>query len=73
MVKIGQIFTIQRNNKKVRWKVIEHPYFDGELVLVKDYAGLYGTMRSGYSKEDDAHICGKTSLETAYDDAYLMT
>lgn len=73
MVKIGQIFTIQRNKKQVRWKVIEHPYFDGELVLVKDYAGLYGPMRSGYSKEDIPHICGKTSLETAYEDAYLMT
>ena len=73
MVKIGQIFTIHKNKKHVRWKVVEHPYFNGQLALVKDYKGLYGTMHSGYSKEDDAHICGKTTLETAYDDAYLMT
>lgn len=58
-MKIGQIFTIHKNKKQVRWKVVEHPYFNGQLALVKDYKGLYGAMNSGYSKEDDAHICGK--------------
>lgn len=73
MTKIGQIFIVQKDRKKVRWKVIEHPYFDGQLALVKDYKGLYGEMHSGYTKEDDSHICGPTTLETAYNDAYLMT
>lgn len=73
MIKIGKIFTVQKGERKARWKVIEHPYFDGQLALVKDYSGLYGSMRSGFCQEDIAHICGKTTLETAYDDAVLLT
>ena len=51
MTKIGQIFIVQKDRKKVRWKVIEHPYFDGQLALVKDYKGLYGEMHSGYNRD----------------------
>jgi len=24
----------------MRWEVIEHPYFPGQLILVRDYAGI---------------------------------
>lgn len=66
------VFTIEKAGRRMRWKVIEHPYFDG-LTLVRDYCGLYGPMRSGYCKEDDAHVCGSTTLSTAYQDAYNLS
>lgn len=69
---VGVVFTIEKAGRRMRWKVIEHPYFDG-LTLVRDYCGLYGPMKSGYCKEDDAHICGSTTLITAYQDAYNLS
>ncbi len=71
-IELNRIFTVEKGSKKIRWKVIEHPYFDS-LCLVRDHSGLYGTMRSGISKDDYAHICGSTTLETAYDDAFVMS
>ena len=58
---VGVVFTIEKAGRRMRWKVIEHPYFDG-LTLVRDYCGLYGPMKSGYCKEDDTHICGSTTV-----------
>lgn len=71
-IELNTIFTVKKGSKKIRWKVIEHPYFD-LLCLVRDYSGLYGQMRSGVCKEDYTHICGKTTLETAYEDAFIMS
>lgn len=71
-IELNKIFTVEKGSKKTRWKVIEHPYFDS-LCLVRDYSGLYGQMRSGVCKEDYTHICGKTTLETAYEDAFVMS
>ena len=69
---LNKIFTVEKGSKKTRWKVIEHPYFDS-LCLVRDYSGLYGAMRNGVSKDDYVHICGMTTLETAYEDAFIMS
>ena len=71
-IELNRIFTVEKGSKKTRWKVIEHPYFDS-LCLVRDYSGLYGAMRSGVSKDDYVHICGQTTLETAYEDAFVMS
>lgn len=68
-VRINKIFTVVRGEKRMRWKVIEHPYFHGQLTLVRDYPGMSNT----YRKEDDEHINGAVTLENAYDTAYLMT
>ena len=67
-MKIGQIFTIHKNKKQVRWKVVEHPYFNGQLALVKDYKGLYGARGEWY--ED--WISGKKSeyCQKAYKQIY---
>lgn len=37
---VGVVFTIEKAGRRMRWKVIEHPYFDG-LTLVRDYCRLY--------------------------------
>ena len=71
-VELNQIFTVNKGHRTVKWKVIEHPYFDG-LTLVKDYSGLYGRMRNGVCKEDYNHVNGHTTLETVYNDAFLMS
>ena len=71
-IEIGKTFAVIKDNKTTKWKVIEHPYFDS-LALVRNYNNLFGEMKSGYTKSDDEHICGKTTLETAYEDAYLMS
>jgi len=39
-VELGKIFTVEKGNRKMRWEVIEHPYFPGQLILVRDYAGI---------------------------------
>ena len=71
-VELNKVFTANKGNRTVKWKVIEHPYFD-ELTLVKDYSGLYGRMKNGVCKEDYNHVNGYTTLETAYNDAYIMS
>lgn len=71
-IELNKIFTVEKGRKKTRWKVIEHPYFDS-LCLVRDYSGLYGLMRNGVSKDDYIHLCGMTTLETAYEDAFIMS
>lgn len=71
-IELNKVFTIKKGSKQTRWKVIEHPYFDS-LCLVRDYSGSYGQMRSGTCKEDYTHICGGTTLETAYEDAFIMS
>lgn len=38
---VGVIFTIEKAGRRMRWKVIEHPYFDG-LTLVRDYCDYMG-------------------------------
>ena len=71
-VELNQIFIVNKGNRTVKWKVIKHPYFD-ELTLVKDYSGLYGRMKNGVCKEDYNHVNGITTLEKAYNDAYIMS
>lgn len=69
---LNKVFEVKKGNKVTRWKVIEHPYFDS-LCLVRNYNGLYGEMRNGVCKADYEHVCGVTTLETAYEDAFLMS
>lgn len=71
-VELNKIFKVKKGNKTTKWKVIKHPYFE-TLVLIIDYCGLYGQMKNGVSKEDYVHICGTTTLERAYEDAFLMS
>lgn len=35
-VELNQVFTVEKGNRKARWKVIEHPYFPGCLTLVHE-------------------------------------
>lgn len=72
-IELNKIFTVEKGNRKKRWKVIEHPYFSEQLILVSDYCGLFGAMKNGCQKEDCDHLNGKTTLETAYEDAYILT
>lgn len=68
-VELGKIFTVEKGNRKMRWKVIEHPYFPGQLTLVRDYAGMMSFARA----EDLKHVGGCVTLETAYKTAYELT
>ena len=72
-VELNQVFTVEKGNRKARWKVIEHPYFPGCLTLVHDYSGLHGRMSSELRESDYEHMGGSTTLETAYNDAYMYT
>ena len=54
-VELNKVFTVNKGNRTVKWKVIEHPYFD-ELTLVKDYSGLYGRMKNGVVIIDKTQI-----------------
>ncbi|MFR7537002.1 hypothetical protein [Monoglobus pectinilyticus] len=67
-IELNKIFEMKKGNKTLRWKVIKHPYFNDTLVLVRDYPAI----KNGVSKEDYNHICVKTTLENAYDDAFVM-
>lgn len=71
-VELNKVFTVTKNNKETRWKVIKHPYFDS-LTLVRDYCGLYGAMKNGVCKEDYEHVGGTCTLENAYEQAYLYS
>lgn len=71
-VELNKIFKVKKGNKTTKWKVIKHPYFE-TLVLIIDYCGLYGQMKNGVFKEDYVHICGTTTLERAYENAFLMS
>lgn len=68
-VKLGKIFTVEKGKRKMRWKVIEHPCFPGQLTLVRDYSG----MMSYPQKEDEKHVGGCVTLENAYKVAYDLT
>lgn len=72
-VKLNKVFIVNKGNIVARWKVIIHPYFPDTYALVGDYCDLYGPMVSGSYERDIPHICGVTSLETAYADAYKLT
>ena len=72
LIKLNKVFEVKKGNKISKWKEIKHPYFD-DLTLVKNYCGLYGEMTNGISKEDYKHINGKTTLATAYNDAFKLS
>lgn len=67
-IELNKIFIIEKGNRKMRWKVIEHPYFDS-LTLVRDYCG----MMSGVQKSDINHVNGCVTLDNAYVAAYNLT
>ena len=68
-VVLGKIFMVEKGSQKMRWKVIEHPYFPGSYSLVRDYNG----MMSYEQLSDYDHLCGAVSLEDAYETAYMLT
>lgn len=68
-VKLGKVFLVAKNGSVMQWKVVEHPYFPDQLTLVRGYAD----MTDGNSSLDKLHLCGKTTLETAYNDAYVLS
>ena len=68
-MQLNKIFIVEKGKRKARWKVIEHPYFPGQLTLVRDYAG----MMSYSQKEDERHMQGCVTLENAYSVAYSLT
>lgn len=68
-VEIDKIFTVEKGKRKMRWKVIEHPCFPGQLTLVRDYAGMMNFPK----KEDVNHVGGCVTLDNAYSTAYDLT
>lgn len=68
-VELNKIFTVVKNGIEYKWKVIKHPYFDEELTLVRDYRG----MINGVCDKDYNHVYGKTTLDTAYKDAFVLS
>lgn len=69
-IELNKIFVIEKGNRKARYKVVEHPYFES-YSLVKDYCG----MTSGKcTKEDEKHMCGGCdTLDKCYQVAYDLT
>ena len=68
---LNEIFTIEKGNRKRRWKVIANPWFKNAFALVGDYSG----MCAGEPTEMDyAHIVHSTmTIEKAASSAYDHT
>ena len=63
-MKIGQIFTIHKNKKQVRWKVVEHPYFNGEIREKIEQRNQLDEEIAGWFQENvDAYGC---DIKNAY-------
>lgn len=41
-IEIGKIFLVEKGNRKARWKIIKHPYFDNAYALISDHQYLKG-------------------------------
>lgn len=67
-IELNKIFIVHKGKRKMRWKVIKHPYFDS-LTLVRDYASMTNELK----KSDINHICGSVTLDNAYEVAYGLT
>ena len=35
---VGVVFTIEKAGRRMRWKVIEHPYFDNQPPHTRDFS-----------------------------------
>lgn len=70
-VALNEIFTIEKGNRKQRWKIIHSPWFENAFSLVRDYSG----MRPGEPTDRDyEHICHSTmTIEKAVNSAYDHT
>lgn len=68
-IKAGHIFTVEKGNRKMLWKMIEHPYFPGQYSLVREYPGI----KSFEQPSDYDHLCGPVTPENAYETAYIQT
>jgi len=82
-IELNKIFTIEKGNRKARWKIIEHPNFDNAFALVKDHLymksfdifdGMSDFEHSIYKKEDYKHIVsGSNTIEKTWQQAYDHT
>lgn len=70
-ISINSIFTIQKGNRKSKWKIVPNPWFPGAFGLVGEYNGI----KSGIpTKEDYDYICHSTiTFEKAIESAYNNT
>jgi hypothetical protein len=66
----NEIFIIHKGNRKARWKIIQHPYFDA-YALVKDHRYL---NNDNFMNEDINHIVsGAETIKKVYQQAYDHT
>lgn len=68
-IKLYQIFTVVKGNRKSRWKIINHPNFPGAYAIVRDYPYLKSGVEN---KSDYEFVCGgseifKKCIEMAYE------
>lgn len=70
MIELNKVFTIEKGNRKMKQKIVKHPYFDS-YVVVREHLNI----KSGIVTKDDInHICGASStVEKAYSIAYDLT
>lgn len=69
-MELNKVFTIKKGKRTVRWKIVEHPFFEC-LTLVRDHVYL---TDGECSKEDLYHINGGfETTEEAYERARVMS
>lgn len=69
-IQLNKVFVITKGNRKMKWKIVEHPFFDC-YTAVREH--LY--LHSGKcTREDMEHLNGGAdTLEKAYEIAYNHT
>lgn len=70
-IELNKPFTIEKGNRKARWKIINHPYFDDTFALVRNHVYI---RENNFMNSDYNHIVGGgTTIEKAYKNAYDHT
>ena len=66
-IQLNKVFEIVKNGRKMRWKIVVHPYFNS-YAIVRDYPGL---KNGPCSKHDEEHLgTGGDTLDEAYQSAF---
>ena len=69
IVELNRVFTIERNGRKGKYKIINHPFFDNVFALVREHQLIH--MQT---KTDEKYIiAGSPTIEKAYEAAYYAT
>ncbi len=70
-IELDKPFTIEKGNRKRRWKIINHPYFDNAFALISDH--IYIRENNFMSSDYNHIVSGGMTIEKTYENAYDHT